>query len=372
MTRPTKKTAAATAAEDQQTTPPEVPVEEAATTEPETTTAQAEVVEEQVPPETTPVVEGRPMDTEPERDWSEHNKLVKVLIWGSVVLVALVVIGVALLMWRNATPKTVENAPANASTVSFTTSDYDYTLAYLPHKGGVIIDGGFPAGSTPAQKKEIVAKAAAHDPFVLWYFLTRIYDLKDVPNMKALEDHDLRVTWHQKLLILLEASSFKDVSLDGKTFFNEGVNGKRQVTASSTRFSGGVRGTKITFGGKEKTVKNNCVNRQVKTCPRDVIVEKPKREKCPPAPPGFNPRTPDGGSKVFQPPQDNQDPAKATDPAPDLVRGVPDTIAEDQQDHSGTTEPTPHGTISDDPPPAGPPADDGASDVTSGTVPGLW
>lgn len=97
----------------------------------------------------------------------------------------------------------------------------------------------------------------------------------------------------------------------------------------------------------------------------------PTTTRCPPAPPGFNPRTPDGGSKVFQPPQENGATARATNPAPGIVSGVPDAIAKDQTAKSGSTRPTPHGAVNPNPPPAGPPADDGAGDVTNGTVPGL-
>lgn len=97
-----------------------------------------------------------------------------------------------------------------------------------------------------------------------------------------------------------------------------------------------------------------------------------KVEKCPPAAPGFTPRTPTGGSKVFQQPQENQTAARASDPATAIVRGIPDAIQADQTARSGTVVPTPSGAVSPVPPPAGTPVDDGAGDVTSGTVPSQW
>lgn len=93
--------------------------------------------------------------------------------------------------------------------------------------------------------------------------------------------------------------------------------------------------------------------------------------KCPPAPPGFSPRTPDGGSKVFQSPQAGQETAKAADPAKSLVRGVPEAIAADQTAKSGSTQSTQKGAVSLTPPPANTPADDGKGNVTVGTVSGL-
>jgi hypothetical protein len=212
--------------------------------------------------------------------------------------------------------------PRTPDTTSTHPSGYDYTLAYLPHAKGVIIDGGFPVGSTPEQKKEIVANAAARDPFVLWYFLTRIYELEDVPSPKELENLDLRIAWHQKLLLLLEASDFKEVSLDGKTFFNEGVNSDGQVTAGSTSFGSGVPGTEISLGGKTKTVKDNCVNRQVSSFPPNTIK---------------GPDTTEGAAR-----QPIRDENAVTEPTPGYdggsgTSGPAEAIAEEQQETAGDT-----------------------------------
>jgi len=163
----------------------------------------------------------------------------------------------------------------------------------------------------------------------------------------------------------------------GTPIGNTGINGKGHAySVSGYRVRKGDNTFLVDKNGNI-WLKVSCGNPVAPSAPSEAKKpkkpKKPKKtEKCPPAPPGFNPRTPDGGSKVFQPPQDDQERAKATDPAPGIVPGVPDAIADDQQDNAGSTNPTPHGTISDDPPPAGPPTDDGAGDVTSGTVPGLW
>jgi len=225
--------------------------------------------------------------------------------------------------------------PDATSSVVSHSSEYDYELAYLPHANGVIIDGGFPVGSTPEQKKDIVANAAARDPFVLWYFLTRIYELEDVPSFKELESQLLRVAWHQKLLLLLEASDFKEVSLEGKTFFNEGVNDAGQVTASSTSFGQGITGTEIKFGGKTKTVKNNCVNKQVLTFPEGSIK---------------GPDTTEGAAR-----QDLQDGNAVHDDTPGYdggsgSSGLAEAIANEQQDTAGDT--TNNGQVGHDGPAA--------------------
>lgn len=212
---------------------------------------------------------------------------------------------------------------------------YDYTFKPLPHAKGVIIDGGFPPGSTPDEKKAIVAKAAARDPFVLWYFLTRVYGLENVPTQYELVDQKLRIEWHKKLLVLLDASDFAKFSLTGMTFYNEGHSTGGVVTASVTTFGGGVEATKITIGGHTTIVKNNCVNRQMVTKPVGTVPLPPSKEGVP-CPKRRNPN-------ATQPVQSN--PPCLVQPTPRYNRGNAEQVVQDQNSQpKGGTCPTPHGT----------------------------
>jgi hypothetical protein len=265
-----------------------------------------------------------------------------VLIGLAISVVALVGFGGYLLLAGGRTPEIVKKAnaadivPIPNAAPPLKTGAYNYDLAPLPHKKGVIIDGGFPKGSTPDKKKAIVAQAAARDPFVLWYFLTRVYSgVKEVPSAKQLEDRNLRIEWHQKLLTLLDASNFTNVSLEGKTFFNEGVNSGGMVTASQTTFGNGMEGTEISMGGNTSMVKNNCVNKQVVSAPKAVIILPPSREEipCP------NKRNP----KATQPVQDNN--PRDVAPTPGYKRGNAEQVVGTQESEpKGGTEPTPKGT----------------------------